>query len=177
MGNHGQTRIRLRVALGSGLAVIALGGLSATSAHAGTMTFVPSEGEGTNWTTQLDPDGYTDPNVLPGGFSISDDTDNGPSEPDYRAHSDVPDLPDGPDPSATSLYVPPSVPNLSDAYPKTYFAPAYSTVPADGLGGGLGLSPGSSGLAAPVTSPIPEPGVVLLFGAAGLGGLARRRRR
>jgi hypothetical protein len=164
------------VTLLAGSLAVVVGGTLGTRADAATMSFQSSNGIGGtfSWIDQLTEGGPSGDQPLPGGFSI-DNGDEPPPPPDYRAHSDVPDLPDGSDPQATStgkgLYGAGNQPRLRDTFGDGFHDVTnrpQTTLPLDD---------GGSPTLPPAASTIPNPGAILLFGAAGLGAAGRRRRR
>ena len=171
MGKQRDTHKHLMATLVGSLAILAVGGIG-TTADAATMGFsmqkVSSSG-----IDRLTEDGPAGSLPLPGGFAI----DNGgeePPPPDYRAHSDVPDLPDDIDPQAasagTSHAAHQELPRLSDTFGTGFtdvLVRPQGTLPLDG----------SATEVVPGLSTVPSPGALVLFGAAGLGMAGRRRRR
>ncbi len=121
----------------------------------------------------------------PGWWEVDDGTPGDPHGP--RAHSDVPDLPDGDgsgesggDQQATSaghsLYAPPEVPSLDeiitgDLVPLTESLQHPSQPFLDDR------LPGSTGVGPAPGAAIPSPGAAIVLGVAGVGLSARRRRR
>ena len=105
---------------------------------------------------------------------ITGPTDDGPFD-DVSAHSDVPDLPDGDEPDATSFVFPPELAPLM--LPPT---PSLPSLFLDGVAPIAPLSPVAPFAGAPDTfvfvtpTSIPAPGA---FGLAGLVGLSLARRR
>ena len=148
----------------------------------GAMTHNSDRGSGGafNWLDQLGPNGPKGDSPLPGGFSVENGEEDPP--PDYRSHSDVPDLPDsgqstsgnGPESSnsGSNLYRRPSLPGLADVL----FGNGFGDNPVQPH---LPLTPDAGNVHrpdAPGGAQVPSPGTLVVAGLAVLAAGGRRRR-